>query len=740
LRASTYGRGIWQFNLLTTPDFQLSISNSPQTISVGQTAVFNGSATALNGYANSVALSCTSGITPPPATCTPSPSNLTPGRNTPFTVTAGGAAKDYYFNVQGVGSDSKHVTHQADMVLHILSNGPDFSLTGPASPPMVDTGGSTTISNAVSVQSVNGQFQGNITLTCAVYLANGNPANASCSTNPTTVTTMSLPVSVTINATNLNWNQNASDGYQFVVQGTSGSLTHLVAVPFNVGDYQLSGQQPTPAPVGGQATESLTITARTYYFGQINATCDASSLPGATTSTCSLNPVNPIRVNVGATVPVTATINVPNNVPAGSYNINVNSHDTNGFPAHNFTFSLTVQDFQVSASTPSQTVVAGQTGGYQLTIAPNPLGSSFGGAVQLVCSGLPPATNCLFSPSGPQIPGNSAVDAVMTIATGQTTPPGTYTVTVNGTSGSLTHSASVSLTVTTSGTTTSPDFQLTVPQAFVSATDTNTLRTAKVSINPNYTGSLNTTCNNNSIRGSHCTVTPANPVAISANVPVSLTVSLSLPNDAMPDAYNITLGVADESGQPSHSVLLPLTVSEDFSVSSATTSQTVTAGQTTGAYQLTVAPNPPGSSFAGAVQLACKGLPQGANCLFSPSGPQTPGNSAVDVVMTISTAGASANSRRSPRGPSFFYAIWLLLPAVVGSVSRRNAAHFFRPMSLFITAMCLLFLLACAGVSTGGGGGGGNQNPQSYPITVIGTSQGTAADPGQSTVVTLVVE
>ena len=112
-------RGIWQFNLLTTPDFQLSISNSRQTISVGQTAIFNGSATALNGYASSVALSCTSGITPAPATCTPSRSTLTPGRNTPFTVAASGTTRDYYLNVQGVGSDAKHVTHQAGAVLHV---------------------------------------------------------------------------------------------------------------------------------------------------------------------------------------------------------------------------------------------------------------------------------------------------------------------------------------------------------------------------------------------------------------------------------------------------------------------------------------------------------------------------------------------------------------------------------------------------------------------------------------------
>jgi hypothetical protein len=114
---------------------------------------------------------------------------------------------------------------------------------------MVDTGGSTTISNVVNVTATNG-FQGTITLTCSVYLANGSPANSSCSTNPGTVTTVPSQVSVTVSATNLPANQSASDGFQFVVQGTSGSVTHLVAVPFNVGDYQLSGQQSVTAPEG----------------------------------------------------------------------------------------------------------------------------------------------------------------------------------------------------------------------------------------------------------------------------------------------------------------------------------------------------------------------------------------------------------------------------------------------------------------------------------------------------------
>ena len=64
LRASTYGRGIWEFTL--GPDFQVSFSSNSLTAFVGQTAVFNGTLTALNGYASRVDLSCAA---PKPPIC-----------------------------------------------------------------------------------------------------------------------------------------------------------------------------------------------------------------------------------------------------------------------------------------------------------------------------------------------------------------------------------------------------------------------------------------------------------------------------------------------------------------------------------------------------------------------------------------------------------------------------------------------------------------------------------------------
>ena len=176
LRASTYGRGIWQFNLVLTPDFQLAISNSPQTVFFGQTTVFNGTATAMNGYASSVALSCVAGSTAPPTTCSLSPSTLTPGSSTPFTVTVGGANGDYTFNVQAVGSDTKHITHPIPVTLHVVS----FGMTTPI-PASVTVARGTT-SSPVSFQiTAAGSFNQSVTVACTSGIA-----NAACTLTPGT--------------------------------------------------------------------------------------------------------------------------------------------------------------------------------------------------------------------------------------------------------------------------------------------------------------------------------------------------------------------------------------------------------------------------------------------------------------------------------------------------------------------------------------------------------------------------
>ena len=721
LRASTYGRGIWQFNLVAAPDFQLSITNSPQTISAGATATFTGLAGALNGYSGTVTLTCVAGVTPAPSSCSSPQSPLTPGINTAFTVTAGGAAGDYYFNVQGVGSDSNHTTHLAAAELHILSAAPDFSLSEIGSFPTVNAGSATT-SGPIRV-TASGGFSGTISLSCSLVSGSG-----SCSVSPASVSSIPTTASVTVNATSL-----SVGGYQMRVQGSSGASTHTLLISFNVGDFQVSVPPLLLAGPGTHGAADFTATASTYYSGNISSTCTAS-ISG---STCSVAP-SATAISPGSTVPLVATVAVPGNAAPGSYSVNVNVRDSSGIPSHSITFPLTIQDFGISSATPSQTVNPGATtGAYNLTV--QAIGSSFANAVTLSCSGLPVGAQCVFQPATPVTPGSTPVAVAMTIVTNANTSAGNSTVTITGTSGALLHSASVSLIVANlvSG---GGDFTLAITQAFSGGTVAGGQTQAKVSVTSTYAGLVTASCDASAISG-QCVITPANPVAINANAPALLTLTLNVPNTIAPAAYNINLTVADTSGQPSHVLQLPLTVIPDFSVISATSSQTLTSGQaTSGPYQLSVAPNPSGSSFAGAVTLSCThGLPAGAQCIFAPSAPLTLGNSSAAVVMTISTATSQA-AVRSRFGRSLFYALCLLLPGIV--IIRNAVETSFvtrKDISLVLMMMLLTFgLLSCGGVSNGGGSSGGGV-PTTYQITITGTSAGTPADSGQSAAVTLVV-
>ena len=510
LRASTYGRGIWQFNLITTPDFQLSVSNSPLTVFEGETSALSGAANALNGYASAVTLTCAAGATSLPRTCAPSPSTLTPAAETPFLVTVGGVIGDYGFSVKG--TDANNLSHSVPVTVHIVS----FALTTPSPTSVTVPRGST--SSPVSFQATAaGSFNQSVTVSCGVSIANatctltpgttvnptstnpitmtasvavpagtaagsypvtiqattaGAPAtlttsftlkvtsnpdfvltepsafpevNAgstgttgpiaiasqdgfngtvslscpstfganSCSISPASVNSFPATATLTVNGTSF-----AVGSYTLSITGTSGSVVHSVTVPFNVGDYSISGTQNLSLAPGGQGTANLTLTSSTFYSGKVNATCDASALSGAI---CTLSPVNPIAVTSGGTANLTAAISVPNDATSGTYNIKIGTQDTTGAPTHTFTVALTIgEDFLLTSSTQSQTVHAGQTTGpYNLTI--RPVGASFNAAVTLACSGLPLYTLCSFNPSAPVTPGSSAASVVMSISTTATT-------------------------------------------------------------------------------------------------------------------------------------------------------------------------------------------------------------------------------------------------------------------------------------------------------------------------------
>ncbi|MGA7473062.1 MAG: hypothetical protein WBW60_10045 [Candidatus Sulfotelmatobacter sp.] len=208
-------------------------------------------------------------------------------------------------------------------------------------------------------------------------------------------------------------NQFLGSAYQIAVQGSSGSTNNSYPVQFNVGDYSISGTQVLSTAPGGQVKANLAFASLDFYSGQVNATCDATALSG---TQCTLTPQNPITIGSTATVPATATINVPNNAIPAAYSINVNKQDVTGAPSHSETIVLTVnQDFTIGSLTPAtQTINSGQSASYNFSVLP--VGASFAGAVTLSCSGGPVISLCSFTPN-PVTPGTSSAAVVMNIAT-----------------------------------------------------------------------------------------------------------------------------------------------------------------------------------------------------------------------------------------------------------------------------------------------------------------------------------
>src|SRR4029077_7750146 len=85
-------------------------------------------------------------------------------------------------------------------------------------------------------------------------------------------------------------------------------------------------------------------------------------------------------------------------------------------------------DFSLPASPSSQTVAPGASTSYTATVTPS---GGFTGTVTFSASGLPSGAGASFNPASVAGSGSSA----MTVTTSGTTPPGSYPLTITGTSG-----------------------------------------------------------------------------------------------------------------------------------------------------------------------------------------------------------------------------------------------------------------------------------------------------------------
>jgi hypothetical protein len=239
-----------------------------------------------------------------------------------------------------------------------------------------------------------------------------------------------------------------SSPFDFTFTPATGKHTYYAYVTMNSGDEMWSapiwinqgatadfGISTTPASqtvtAGNSTTYTTTISALGGFAGAVNLS--VSGLPSGATAT-----FNPASVTGSGTS--TLSVTTSSTTPFGTYTLTITG--TSGTLTHSTTATLVVTgvnpDFSIAATPASQTVTRGSSTTYTVTVGSL---NGFAGPVALSVSGLPSRATAIFNPTSITGSGSST----LTITTNRRSPVGTFTLTITGTSGSLTHSTTVTL-------------------------------------------------------------------------------------------------------------------------------------------------------------------------------------------------------------------------------------------------------------------------------------------------------
>jgi len=185
---------------------------------------------------------------------------------------------------------------------------------------------------------------------------------------------------------------------------------------------------------GANTTYTVTVTAANGFAGSVALA--VSGLPAEATSS-----FTPATVGGAGTSALKVTAGT--STPVGSYPLMITG--TSGALSHTASATLvvtapaTTPDFSVSATPSKQSIARGGSTTYTVTITPT---DGFTGNVTLSVSGLPNRTSGAFSPNP------ATTSSTLTVTTSNQGPKGTFTLTITGTSGNVSHSTTVTLVLT----------------------------------------------------------------------------------------------------------------------------------------------------------------------------------------------------------------------------------------------------------------------------------------------------
>ena len=400
------------------PDFTLTATPGTQSVVAGGGTSFTATAAAQNGFTGVIGFSV-SGL-PAGAVGDFSPATVTNGGAVTLNIATNGAAiGTYTLTISATGSS---ISHTASVTLTITG---DFTLTATPGTQSVAAGGSTSFSAAATAQS---GFTGAIG-----FSVTGLPAGAAGDFTPATVTDGGTTI------LNIATNGAAPGTYPLTISATGNSINHTASVTLTIvgpPDFTLTATPGTQSvAAGGSTSFTATATAQNGFTGSIGFS--VTGLPAG-----AVGDFSPATVTDSGTT----MLNIATNGAApGTYSLTINASGNSINHTAGVTLTITPPpDFTLSATPGTQTVIAGAVTSFTVTATAQ---NGFAGTIGFSVTGLPAGAMDGFSPATLAGGGSST----LTITTGSGAAPGIYPLTITATSGTLTHTASGSLTIMAAG-------------------------------------------------------------------------------------------------------------------------------------------------------------------------------------------------------------------------------------------------------------------------------------------------